>query len=270
MSSKSDYNSHLGINDVKGRSPVEVGSDYEESTCDWYHLLLNEDDFCLLIAIPNIKWYAICRCHLVTDDGSTAHEHMHALIHFVNGSTHLGLKKKLQRAGKRLSSKTTFRKIICLDHAVGVLRYICCRDGQRPTRRDGDGLLGKAHVHYSRRVFNCDWLHERGRECCNIRDDISYLVSEGVKEMNKYTSKTELHKKETCLCDRGDIGIKRRQEANRRRKEFYKTEKGLAVRKLYREKQEKKRQLIKKISELGINKKADLYRETIVKLLELL
>ena len=268
--SKSDYNSYLAVNEVKGRSPAEIGTDYETSSREWYHLLFNEEDFSLLIAVPNIKWYAICRCHLVADDGSTAHEHMHALIHFVNDSTHLGLKKKLQRAGKRLTSKTTFKKIICLDHAVGVLRYICCKDGQKPSRRDGDGLLGRPHVHYSRRVFNDDWLHCRGGQCCKIRDEISCLVSNGVKNISKYESKTELHTKDTCLCDRGDIGIKRRQEANRRRKEFYKTEKGLAVRKLYREKQEKKRQLIKKISELGINKKADLYRETIVKLLELL
>ena len=270
MLSKSDYNSCLAVNDVKARSPVEVGIDYEEYNREWYHLLLNEDDFCFLIGVPNIKWYAICRCHLVADDESTAHEHMHALIHFVNGSTHLSLKKKLQRAGKRLASKTTFKKIICLDHAVGVLRYICCKDGQKPLRRDGDGLRGKPHVHYSRRVFNNHWLHGRGSQCPNVRDEISCLVSSSIKDISLYASQIELHNKDTCLCERGSIGIKKRQEANRRRKEFYKTEKGLAVRKRYKEKQEEKRRLIKQISDLGLNKKAELYREKIVKLLELL
>ena len=89
MMSKSDYNSYLAVNEVKGRSPAEVGTDYEASYRKWYHLLFNEEDFSLLIAVPNIKWYVICLCHLVADDGSTAHEHMHALIHFVNNSTHL-------------------------------------------------------------------------------------------------------------------------------------------------------------------------------------
>ncbi|HJY23822.1 MAG TPA: hypothetical protein VJ279_13100, partial [Hanamia sp.] len=46
----------------------EIGTDYETSSREWYHLLFNEEDFSLLIAVPNIKWYAICRCHLVADD----------------------------------------------------------------------------------------------------------------------------------------------------------------------------------------------------------
>ncbi|CAH1104086.1 unnamed protein product [Psylliodes chrysocephalus] len=67
-------------------------------------------------------------------DGSTAHEHLHALIHFTNGFTMLAYKKKLQRTSTRLHSKTTFKKIICLYHAVGVLIYITCADGQKPLK----------------------------------------------------------------------------------------------------------------------------------------
>ena len=46
------------------------------------------------------------------------------------------------------------------DHAVGVLRYITCRDGQRATRRDGDGLMGSPHTHYRRSIFGCHLLHK--------------------------------------------------------------------------------------------------------------
>ena len=31
--------------------------------------------------------------------------------------------------------------MICADHAVAVLGYICCEDGQRQKRRAGDGYL---------------------------------------------------------------------------------------------------------------------------------
>ena len=47
MLSKSDYNSFLAVNDVKARSPVEVGIDYEESNREWYHCRL-------------FKTYAVC------------------------------------------------------------------------------------------------------------------------------------------------------------------------------------------------------------------
>jgi len=270
MVSNIDYNAFLAANNIKALLPADVGKDYEECAREWYHLMFNEEDFGLLVAVPNIRWYSICRCHLVADDASTAHEHMHALIHFVNGSTHLGFKKKLQRAGKRVSPKTTFKKIICLDHAVGVLRYICCKDGQKPSRRDGDGLVGTPHVHYSRRVYNNNWLHGRGGQCPKIRDGISECVALGVKDVGIYTAVTELHQKEKCLCDRGDAGIKKRLEANRQRREFYKTEKGISIRKMYKEKQLKKQNLIREIAEIGLNKKAELYREKIITLLELL
>jgi len=268
--SNTDYYSFLQVNDVKAWSPEEVGRDYEASNKEWYHLLLNENDFPLLIAAPNIKWYSICRCHLVSDDMSTAHEHMHALVHFTNYSTLLGFKKKLQRIGKRLNSKTIFKKIICLDHAVGVLTYIACEDGQKPLRRDGDGLRGTPHCHYSRQVFSEEWLHGRGKLCPAVRNEISSIASRGVSDHSKHTSREELHDKSSCLCDRGDIGIKKREDANARRRAFYLTEEGVAVRKRYKKKQEEKRKIIKTLTELGINKKAELQRETILKLIELL
>jgi hypothetical protein len=152
----------------------------------------------------------LCRCHLVADGGSRAHEHIIALIHFLNGNTVTAFKKKLQRLGKRLHSKTTFKKILCLDHAVGVLRYIACKDGQNPLRRDRDGLQGTPQSHYCRKIFDQDWLHSRGKQCAQIRNEISLLASTSINDISKYTSAEELHDKDTCKCNRGAEGIKKK------------------------------------------------------------
>ncbi|CAH1103741.1 unnamed protein product [Psylliodes chrysocephalus] len=110
----------------------------------------------------------------------------------------LAYKKRLQRTGTRLHSKTTFKKIICLDHAVGVLKYIACADGQKPLRRDGDGLRGTPHSHYDRRAFKQDLLHSRRKQYGLVRTEISELAFEGVKDLEKYTSEHELYDKSTC------------------------------------------------------------------------
>ncbi|CAH1114357.1 unnamed protein product [Psylliodes chrysocephalus] len=233
-----------------------MAQDYEEFSKEWYHLILNEKNFNLLACAPNIKWYFICRCHLIADDGSTAHEHLHALIHFTNGFTMLAYKKKLQRTGTRLHSKTTFKKIIYLEHAVGLLRYITCANGQKPLRRDGDGLRGTPYSHYDRRVFKQDWLHSRGKQCCLVRTEISELASEGVKDLENYTSEHELHDKSSCRCDRAAEGIKRREKANEKRRQFYKTERGIEIRNNYKEKQIKKKKLITSLLKMGLNKKS--------------
>ena len=123
-----------------------------------YHAIVNEDDIQLLFSIPNLEIFWCCRCHLVAKDGSTAHEHLHALVQYQKG-THKALKKRMQRSKQRFHSKTTFKPIICPEHAVGVLRYICCEDGQRQKRRAGDGLACQPHTHYSRSVYDSDMLH---------------------------------------------------------------------------------------------------------------
>ena len=77
----------------------------------------------------------------MADDGSEAHFHWHGLVHFPKRKLQ-SWKMQSRRAGiKFSSSKNTFKKVICLDHAVGVLRYLACKDGQRVGRRDGDVLL---------------------------------------------------------------------------------------------------------------------------------
>ena len=83
-----------------------------------FHAIVNEDDIQFLFSIPNLDIFWCCRCHLVAKDGSTAHEHLHALVQYKKG-THLALKKRMQRTKQRFHSKTTFKPIFCPDHAVG-------------------------------------------------------------------------------------------------------------------------------------------------------
>ena len=128
-----------------------------------YHAILNEDDIQFFFSIPNLDIFWCCRCHLVAKDGSTAHEHLHALVQYKKG-THQALKKRMQRAKQRFHSKTTFKPIICADHGVGVLRYICCKDGHRQKRRDQDGLSCKPHTHYCRSVSKSHMLHARNQK----------------------------------------------------------------------------------------------------------
>ena len=68
----------------------------------------------------------------------------------------------MQRTKQKFHTKTTFLKIHCADHAVGVLRYVTCKDGQmKNKRRDADGLTAQAHTHYSRSVYVPGLLHSR-------------------------------------------------------------------------------------------------------------
>ena len=60
----------------------------------------------------------------VADDGTTAHEHLHALVQYDLGTSHNAFKQKLKCARTRLQAKTTFKKILCPDHSIGTLKYI--------------------------------------------------------------------------------------------------------------------------------------------------
>ena len=95
----------------------------QDNVKEMYHGMVNEEDILTLFNIPNLKIFSICRCHHVADDRSTSHEHLHALVQYQNNSTHQALKKRMQRRGERFNPKTTFKKVVCPDHAIGVLRY---------------------------------------------------------------------------------------------------------------------------------------------------
>ena len=241
-----------------------------------YHTLVNEADILTLFSIPNLKIFWVCRCHHVADDKSTAHEHLHALVQYQNNKTHRAFKDRLKRAGQLLHPKTTFKKIICPDHAVGVLRYITCRDGQRATRRDGDGLMGSPHTHYRRSVFGCHLLHRRNEKqilgCKDIRVAIMTQISKHLSKewLAKYVSGhyLYLHHHNTCLCDFGKIGKAKKKAANEKRREFYKTERGEMVKNRYKEMAKTRDTLIETLMahKPGTNL-AEMEKETILKLL---
>ena len=67
------------------------------------------------------------------------------------------------------TTKNTFRKIHCLDHVVGVLRYLACSNGQIKTRRDGDGIISYPHTHYARQPIRDYHRHARGKACEEVR-----------------------------------------------------------------------------------------------------
>ena len=54
----------------------------EKGTKEMYHAIVHQDDIQHLFTIPNLKIFWCCRCHLVAKDGSTAHEHVHALVQY--------------------------------------------------------------------------------------------------------------------------------------------------------------------------------------------
>ena len=64
-----------------------------------------------------------------------------------------------------------------------------------------------------------------------------------------------------CKCARGDIGRKKIRDANEKRQVFYKTAKGIAVNKAYKEKSAKKRLIINELSESKLMSKACSWKQ---------
>ena len=238
---------------------------------EMYHVTANEDDILPVLAIPNFKIFWCCRCRLVTDDGSSGDEQWHALVQFEAGHTLQGYKKRLQRAKHQLHRKTTFKRIVCVDHVVEVLRHICCKAGQRQTK------MGAPHIHYDCSVFKNHLLHDaQGKQCVTTRDEICagltlHLSTEWLRE-NQCAGQNskDLHDFNTCLCDRGKRKLEGKKIANERRRNFYKTDEGKAVKTKYRQKNVMKRKLIAEISKVAMSKKAELNRESILTLLNML
>ena len=261
----------LLVKDIQPLSYQDVAEDWEKNSKEWYHALISIADLPIVLAIPDLKIYAWCRCKVVADDGSEAHFHWHGLVHFPKRKL-VSWKMQCRRDGIGFTStKKTFKKVICLDHAVGVLRYMACKDGQRVGRRDGDGLLTHPHTHYARQPIDPCHRHERSKVCGNVRDEISSNISQFIDLAAKSNwSKKELHNKETCLCSRGEIGKNKRVAANEKRRAYYKTDAGLETKRRYREKAAVKRQILNQLSVLNVSKKAHLCHEKIENLIKML
>ena len=233
-----------------------------------YHALVNEDDILKLFTIPNLEIFWICRCHLVAKDGSSSHAHLHALVQYKKG-THRALKKRMQRAKQRFHPKTTFKRILCPDHAVGVLRYITCQDGQRKTKPQ--------HTHYRRSVHGSWLLHKRSEKkklgCADVRLGILRNLRKNLDEewlkSNVSGHPHHLHHHETCLCKFGKIGREKKAAANQKRRDFYKTEQGQDIKKMYKDRAQNKKDIIKLVMDLKTgNNLAEVEKETILDLLK--
>jgi hypothetical protein len=243
-------------------TPVDdVFSEYKnDAHLNWYHLMCSIDDFAFIFSSNEFKFHSLCRCHQVADDGSIAHEHVHAVV---SGRVLLDSWKRQLRRKAIKFNKTTFKKIHCGDHLAGVLRYICCRDGQKVGRRGSDGLVMGPHTHYERVVDVRRWLHDsRGPICARTRDDIEAKMKQKIN--------LPLHDFETCKCANGRVGIENREEANRKRRAFYATEAGKLVKESYKRKKMEKEMILKRLLKIGRGPKAELRRKAIKRLLELL
>ena len=111
--------------------------------------------------------------------------------------------------------------------------------------------------------------HCRGKAFEEVRSGISRLLSNYI-DFSKKENWTwlNLHDAKTCKCARGDIGRKKIRDANEKGQAFYKTAKGVAVKKAYTEKAAKKRPIINQLSELKLTSKASLQLETIQTLIK--
>ena len=111
--------------------------------------------------------------------------------------------------------------------------------------------------------------HERGKVCAEVRNEISENIASHLNLDEKANwNPHNLHNVETCTCDRGVIGKKKKEDANVKRRAFYKTEAGIAVKKEYKEKARIKRMILNQLAELNVSTKAHLQLETIENLVK--
>ena len=78
-----------------------------------------------------------------------------------------------------------------------------------------------------------------------------------------------LHHHQTCLCEFGKIGRKKKEAANQKRRDFYKTQQGQDIKKMYKDRAQNKNDIIKLVMELKTgNNLAEMEKETILDLLK--
>ena len=102
-----------------------------------------------------------------------------------------------------------------------------------------------------------------------MRDEISAGIASHVD----IESKTNLdchnvHDFKVCFCARDEKGKRKKTAANDKRSAFYKTDAGIAIKKHYKEKAGIKKMILNQLSELNVNKKAELSLERITNLIK--
>ena len=177
MAEDAGYKTLMASMKLRPLTYKEVAVDWKVRPDEWFHAMIAVEDLPIVLSIPNLRIYAWYRCKLVENYGSEAHYHWHGLVHFSVGKF-TSWKRQAHRVDVKFSSKkNTFKKIHCLDHAVGVLRYLSCKDGTRVGRRDNDGLVNHPHTHYARQPIEEYHRHNRGKDCPVVRNQISERIA---------------------------------------------------------------------------------------------
>ena len=77
-----------------------------------------------------------------------------------------------------------------------------------------------------------------------------------------------LHHHETCQCEFGIIGKAKKATANKKRRDFYKTERGFAIEPKYKDRAKEKKNIVALIKDLDCTSNlAEMQKETILNLL---
>ena len=78
-----------------------------------------------------------------------------------------------------------------------------------------------------------------------------------------------MHHHENCLCEFGKIGKEKKAAANKKRKDFYKTERGQEIKNNYKEKAQTRKTLIKTVNALKTGSNlAEMEKEMIINLIK--
>ena len=111
LGEKEYYNLLNGLGWMPASYENIANSLMENGVKEMYHAIVNEDDILTLFSIPNLNIFWCCRCHLLAKDGSTAHEHLHALVQYQKRA-HGAFKKRMQREKQRFDNKTNFKQMV--------------------------------------------------------------------------------------------------------------------------------------------------------------
>ena len=84
-------------------------------------------------------------------------------------------------------------------------------------------------------------VHWKGVALKHIRNNLS---EEWIKEnFSRGPHHLHHHETETCLCDFGKVGIEKREIANIKRRDFYKTEQGKEIKLMYKTRARQRKEL---------------------------
>ena len=104
------YNLLNGIGWIPASFEIIANSLMETGVTEMYHALVHQDDINLLFTIPNLEIFWGCRCHIVGEDGSTTHEHLHAWFNTKRGHILLSRRKCKEQRNKDFIIKQHLRK----------------------------------------------------------------------------------------------------------------------------------------------------------------